>query len=306
MRRKQQVEIEGVRITLTNLDKVLYPAGGLTKAGVIHYYHEIAPYMLPHLEGRPLTMKRFPDGVRSQYFYEKQCPDYHPESLETATIKSEDSGKKVDYCLINSLADLIWVANLASIELHTLLCRAEDTDRPTMMVFDLDPGAPADILDSAQAAFWLQDVLDQLDLRSFIKTSGGKGLHLYVPLNTPVTFDDTKGFARGLARLLEKEHSGEITSHMRKDMRTGKVLVDWSQNDSHKTTVCAYSLRAREQPAVSMPVTWDELKSALKRRDAARLWFEADAAVKRVKTSGDIFEPVLSLKQQLPELAAVA
>jgi len=304
--RKQQVEIDGVELTLTNLDKVLYPAAGFTKAGVIHYYHEIAPAMLPHLKGRPLTMKRFPDGVRSEYFYGKQCPAYRPESLRTATIKNRGEDKQVSYCLIGSPAELVWVANLASLELHTLLCSADDVSRPTMMVFDLDPGAPAGILDAAQAAFWLRDALDQLGLTSFIKTSGVKGLHLYVPLNDSVTFEDTKSFARGLARVVEKEHAGEITSNMRKDMRVGKVFVDWSQNDHHKTTVCVYSLRAQERPTVSMPVTWDELKLALTHKDADGLSFEAEAALARVGKSGDIFEQVLTLKQKLPELAAVA
>jgi bifunctional non-homologous end joining protein LigD len=296
-----EVEVEGKRLKLSNLEKVLYPAVGFTKGEVIDYYTRIAPVLLPHLRGRPLTLKRYPDGVEGQYFYEKQCPSHRPDWVSTAPVKA--NGKTIDFCLANDLPTLVWTSNLADLELHTSLSLAKDTKRPTMMVFDLDPGAPAAILESVQVGLWLREVLDELGLESFPKTSGSKGFQIYVPLNTPrVTYDDTKPFARALAQLLEKQHPELVVSKQKKELRKGKVLVDWSQNNDFKTTICVYSLRARERPTVSTPVEWAEASSALRKKDTERLVFDYEAVLKRVERLGDLFEPVLKLKQRLPKL----
>ncbi len=302
MSKKVQTEVEGHRLQLSNLDKVLYPETGFTKAEVIDYYTRIAPVMLPHIEGRPVTLKRYPDGVDGEFFFEKQCPAYHPDWMDTATVESRNERGEVSYCLVDSVADLVWLANLAALELHTLLARSEDIARPTFIAFDLDPGPPADILDSAWAAMRLGEVLEEAGLESFCKVSGGKGLHVYVPLNVEVGFDATKRFAHAVARLLEKRYPERITSVMRKALRKDKVFIDWSQNDPHKTTVCAYSLRARERPFVSAPVTWDELEDARKGKRAGALKFEAWEALDRARDNGDLFAGVLTLKQELPEL----
>lgn len=300
MKKATTLEVAGIELALSNLDKILYPAVGFTKGEVIDYYLEIGPYILPHLKDRPLTMKRFPNGVKAEYFYEKRCPIFHPEWVPTSHVEGEGHQQVVDYCMINSLPALIWVANLASLELHPLLFKSNNLTRPTLLVFDLDPGEGADIFAAAQAAFWLKAVLAEVSLVSFIKTSGKKGLHLQVPLNTPVTFAETKSFARSVALRLEAEHPQEITSNMRKIIRAGKIFVDWSQNDHHKTTVCVYSLRAEAHPTVSTPISWEELKAAEKSQDPARLTFEAGALKARLKKLGDLFAPLLSLRQSLP------
>jgi len=300
MKKTTRLKVAGMELELSNLDKVLYPAVGFTKGEVIDYYLEVGPYILPHLKDRALTMKRFPNGVKAEYFYEKRCPVYRPEWLPTSHVEGEGHQQIVDYCMINSLPALIWVSNLASLELHTLLFRGKALNRPTMLVFDLDPGEGADIFAAAEAAFWLKAALAEASLTSFIKTSGKKGLHLQVPLNTPVTFEETKNFARGLALRLEQEHPEAITSNMRKITRVGKIFVDWSQNDHHKTTVCVYSLRADEHPTVSTPVTWEELQAAEKKKDLARLTFEAGDIKARLERQGDLFAPLLTLKQRLP------
>jgi bifunctional non-homologous end joining protein LigD len=292
--------IDDRRIKLTNLGKILYPASDFTKADVIDYYARIGPIMLPYLENRPLTLKRYPNGVDEEFFYEKHCPKYHPQWVETARVQGEN--KAINFCMVNDLPSLVWTANLASLELHTSLSLSKEISRPTMMVFDLDPGAPATLLQCVEIALKLRDVLEDLGLKSFPKTSGGKGLHLYVPLNTPVTYDETKSLAHAIARLMEKRHERLVTSNMRKDLRNGKVFVDWSQNDDHKTTVCAYSLRARARPTVSAPLEWKECEKALKSEDASKLVFEAPAMLKRIKRKGDVFEPVAKLKQKLPEI----
>jgi bifunctional non-homologous end joining protein LigD len=297
-----EVEVEGRRLKLSNLDKVLYPAVGFTKGQVIDYYTRIAPAVLPHLRGRPLTLKRYPDGIDGQFFYEKQCPSHRPDWVQTAPIWSEHSRRKIEYCLANDLPTLVWTSNLADLELHTSLSLAEDIMRPTMIAFDLDPGAPAAILECAHVALLLRELLDDLGLKGVPKTSGSKGMQLYVPLNAPVTYAETKPFARALARLLEKHHGKLVTSTQAKAARKGKVLVDWSQNDDAKTTVCVYSLRARERPTVSTPLEWDEVESALRRRDADRLVFDSEAVLKRVERNGDLFAPVLELEQSLPSL----
>jgi bifunctional non-homologous end joining protein LigD len=293
-----EVEVEGKHLKLSNLDKVLYPAVGFTKGQVIDYYRRIAPVLLPHLRGRPLTLKRYPDGVDGPFFYEKQCPSHRPPWVKTAPIRT--NSKKIDFCLANDLPTLVWTANLADLELHTSLSLAKDIKRPTMMVFDLDPGAPAAILECAEVGLWLRELLDRLGLQSFVKTSGSKGLQVYVPLNTKTTYDETKPLAHAAARVLEKREPERVVSSMKKSLRKGKVFVDWSQNDEHKTTVCVYSLRARERPTVSTPVTWEEVESALEKRDADELVFDSDTALERAARNGDLFKPVVELKQSIP------
>jgi len=289
-------------VPVSNLDKVLYPSVGFTKGDVIQYYSEIASVLVPHLKDRPLTLKRYPNGVDAPFFYEKMCPSHRPDWVATARV--ETTSRPVDFCLANDAATLVWVANLASLELHTLLARAKNLDRPTMMVFDHDPGEGADMLDCIRVAMHFREMLEQLGLKSFAKTSGGKGLHLYVPLNSAVTFEETKSFSRAIAQLLEKEDSNRVTTNMRKDLRKGKVFVDWSQNDRHKTTVCVYSLRARTNPTVSTPVQWEELERAAKKNDAVSLAFETSDVLKRIEKHGDLFEPILRMKQKLPTINA--
>ena len=298
---KAELVVKGKKLSVSNLNKVLYPKVGFTKGDVINYYIQIAPVLLPHLRDRPLTMKRYPNGVDKEFFYEKNCPSHRPKWVKTAKVWSEGNNRMMNYCLAQDLPTLVWAANLADIELHTSLARKKDVARPTMMVFDLDPGAPADIVQCSQVGLWLRDLLGKLKLKSFAKTSGSKGLQVYVPLNTPVTFDQTKDLSRALAQLLEGEHVDLVTSNMSKSVRKGKVFVDWSQNDEHKTTICVYSLRAREEPTVSTPVTWDEVANCLKRKKADVLKFRSDKTLARVEKLGDLFEPVEKLKQKLPK-----
>src|SRR5215469_552615 len=300
------VEIEGRNLKLSNLEKVLYPATGFTKKDVIDYYARIAPAILPHLAGRALTRKRYPDGVDGEPFFEKNAPMHKPDWVKVAPIWSGASRRTVNYILANDMATLIWLANLAALELHPSLALAKDIECPTMMVFDLDPGPPANIVQCCQVAMRLREIFEHLGLESFAKTSGSKGMQLYVPLNTPTTYDKTKLFSHALAQLLEQEHPELVVSDMKKNLRTGKVFVDWSQNDEHKTTIAVYSLRAREHPTVSTPVTWDEVERALKKKNAGLLVFEASQAIARFEQKGDLFEPALALKQKLPDVKAAA
>jgi bifunctional non-homologous end joining protein LigD len=295
------VTVEGRELKLSNLDKVLYPKTGFTKRELIEYYAAIAPVMLAHLQGRALTVKRWPDGVEGKSFFQKQTPAHAPEWVQTVTRSHER--KPIDYTLVEDLPTLVWLANLAAIELHTPLARAEAIERPTALVFDLDPGAPASIVECCHVAVSLQGMFENLGLRSFAKTSGVKGLQVYVPLNAPdVTFEQTKPFARSVAELFEQTEPDLVVSRMTKTRRTGKVLIDWSQNDSNKTTVCVYSLRATERPTASAPVDWEEVRAALKEGDPSVLVFEAATVLERVAERGDLFAPVLSLVQQLPAL----
>jgi bifunctional non-homologous end joining protein LigD len=296
------IEIQGKQLKLSNLEKVLYPAAGFTKQQIIDYYVRIAPAMLPHLKDRPLTRKRYPNGVDEEFFYEKNAPQHRPDWVKTVPIWSEGNRRMVHYILANDLPTLVWLANLAAIELHPSLSLAKDIACPTMMVFDLDPGPPATIVQCCQVGMWLREIFDHFNLQSFPKTSGSKGLQLYVPLNTATSYDETKTFSRALAQLLEHDHPDMVVSDMSKKLRTGKVFVDWSQNDEHKTTIAIYSLRARERPTVSTPVTWDEVAHALKKKDPALLVFEAMQTVKRVVKMGDLNAPLLTLKQRLPNL----
>jgi bifunctional non-homologous end joining protein LigD len=296
------VDIEGRQLKLSNLDKVLYPATGFTKGQVIDYYARIGPVLVPHLAGRPLTLKRYPNGVDSQFFFEKNATAHRPEWVKTAPIWSEGNRRNVNYIMADDLSTVVWMANLAAIELHPSLSLAKNTNCPTMMVFDLDPGPPANIVQCAQVGMWLREIFEHFGLQSFPKTSGSKGLQIYVPLNTATTYEETKPFAHALARLLEDQHRELVVSDMKKELRKGKVLVDWSQNDDHKTTIAVYSLRAREHPTVSTPVKWEEVEQLLKKKDASLLVFEAAQVLKRVEKMGDLFEPTLKLKQKLPKL----
>ncbi|MBI5949747.1 MAG: DNA ligase D [Chloroflexi bacterium] len=297
------VEVEGHQLSLSNLDKVLYPAAAFTKAQVIDYYTRIAPVLLPHLQDRPLTLKRYPDGVAAPFFYEKECPSHRPPWVRTTPIWSESNRKTVNYCLANDLATVVWLANLATLELHPLLARKDDVQRPLSVVFDLDPGPPAGIVECARVALLLRELFDAFGLQTFAKTSGSKGMQVYLPLNTPVTYAETKPFAHAVAALLEGRHRDLVVSTMTKSQRAGKVFIDWSQNHDSKTTVSVYSLRAMERPTVSTPVEWAEVEAAASTGDRSLLSFEAAAVLSRVAAKGDLFAPMLTLEQALPSLS---
>ncbi len=302
MAERVRVEVGDRELSVSNLDKILYPAVGFTKAQVIDYYVRIAPHILPHLSGRPLTMIRFPDGVDGNSFFEKRCPEHRPDWLGTVRLGREGKDKVVDHCDVQDVAGLAWVANMASLELHTSLARSPDTGMPTMCVFDLDPGAPADAATCARVAMLLRDVFGQLGLQGFPKTSGSKGLQVYVPVNTPTDYDATRSFALALGQLLERVHPELVLTKMDKAARKAKVFVDWSQNTLTKTTVCAYSLRAKQRPTVSTPLTWDEVSDAADADDADRLVFTSDDVLARVERVGDLFAPTAVLEQELPTL----
>jgi bifunctional non-homologous end joining protein LigD len=304
MAQKAHLNIEGVSVPVSNLQKVFYPKTGFTKGEVIHYYIEISNVLLPHLKDRPITLKRYPDGVEGFFFYEKQCPSSRPQWIKTTRVERSKGGE-INYCVMNSLPALVWAANLADLELHTFLHKAPKLDRPTAVAFDLDPGPPANILDCSFVALQLKKLLEGLGLTSLSKTSGSKGLQIYVPLNTGTTYEATKAFAHAVAESLKRAFPDRVVSKMQKSLRGGKVLVDWSQNDDHKTTVNVYSLRAKERPTVSAPVLWEEIESALKKKKAELLTFEAADVLKRVAANGDLFSSVLSLKQKLPPLASL-
>jgi bifunctional non-homologous end joining protein LigD len=298
---KGSFQIEGHELQLSNLQKIMYPETGFTKGEIIDYYVQIAPVLLPHLKDKPLTLKRYPNGVDGMFFYEKRAPTYRPKWFKTASVTSE--AHQIDYCLVNDLASLVWIANLADIELHPMLGKKQNVDCPTQLLFDLDPGAPANAVDCAQVALWLKEIFDKLKLVSFIKSSGSKGLQLHVPLNTPTSYDVTKPLAKAIAMALTQAHPDRVVYDMKKSLREGKVLIDWSQNDRSKTTVLAYSLRAKPHPFVATPLQWSEVKAALKKGDPASLFFEAGEVLKRVKKWGDLFADVLTLKQKLPKNA---
>ena len=298
-----EVELEGRKLKLTNADKVLYPATGFTKADLVSYYANVAPALLPHLHDRPLTLKRYPNGVDAAYFYEKRAPPHRPEWIQTVQIPSDRGKKEIPYTLCQDLPTLVWLANLADIELHPSLSLADDAGRPTMVAFDLDPGAPAGIVECCEVALELRDLFTHLGLEGCAKTSGSKGLQVYVPLNTPdVSYEQTKPFAHAVAGLLEERHPELVVSRMAKAKRGGKVLIDWSQNDEHKTTVSVYSLRATERPRVSTPVDWSEVAKCAEQRDAELLSFGPDDVLSRIAHAGDLFGKILSVQQTLPQL----
>lgn len=303
MSAQAEVVVGHRQLRLTNLDKVLYPAAGFTKAHVIDYYSRIAPVLLPHLKGRALTLKRYPDGVTDAFFYEKKCPAHRPDWMHTADVWSESKQAHIRFCLVEDLPSLIWTANLACLELHTSLALATDAKCPTVVAFDLDPGPPADVVQCARIGLRIREILAAHGLESCAKTSGSKGLQVYVPLNTTVTYEETKRFARAVAELLVRERPSEVVALMSKLLRVGKVFIDWSQNARSKTTICVYSLRARERPTVSTPVTWSELGEAASTGNASNLVFDSEDVLARVERLGDLFAPVLGLRQRLPRLS---
>jgi len=299
MPKQGQLKIGGTVVNVSNLEKMLYPKAGFTKGQIIDYYIKVSPALLPHLKNRPITLKRYPEGVDGFFFYERRCPAHRPDWIKTAKAPKTEGGD-VDYCVMNNLAALVWAVNLADLELHTFLHLAPKMDAPKAVAFDLDPGAPANIVSCCKVGLELKKLFDEQKLESFPKTSGSKGLQIYVPLNSPTTYEKTKAFSHAVAEELERKLPQLVVSKMQKALRTGKVLVDWSQNDHHKTTVCVYSLRAKDRPTVSTPVTWDEVEKAAKTNSI--LSFETDDVLKRVEKHGDIFAPVLTLKQKLPSL----
>ncbi len=292
------VEIDGRVLRLSNLDKVLYPETGVTKAEVIDYYARIAPVMVPHLEDRGVTLRRFPDGVDGGSFFEKRCPGHRPDWMATVLGPGDRQGG-IDYCCLDSRAALVWAANMAALEVHAPMARGGDIEAPTMCVFDLDPGRPAGLRECSDVALDIRHVLERFDLVAVPKTSGGKGLQVYVPLNTPHTHEDCSAFAHSVAQLLQRARPDAVTSVMRKAERPGKVFVDWSQNSRHKTTVAVYSLRAQPRPTVSTPLSWDEVEAASAGDEA--LVFEASDVLKRVDEHGDLFADALDTEQQLPD-----
>jgi bifunctional non-homologous end joining protein LigD len=302
MAQKQELKVGARTLAVSNLDKVLFPGDGFTKGQVIDYYIRISKYLLPHLRNRPVTMKRYPDGVNGKFFYEKDAPRYTPDWVPRFPVPRREGGPDIQYILINNLPALVWCANLANLELHPFLHRAPHIERPGTVVFDLDPGDGVNILGCVEVAFLLKDLLARLGLESFAKTSGSKGMQVYAPLNMAVDYARTQPFARAVAEYLAREHPKRIVAEMAKSARPGKVFIDWSQNSDFKTTAGVYSLRAkRPYPLVSMPAAWDELARARRAGDAEALEWRPAAALQRVEELGDLFAPVLKLKQKLPK-----
>ena len=293
---KIRTEIAGRTLQVTNLDKVLYPMVGFTKGQVIEYYVKIAPVMLPHIEDRGITFKRWPDGVTTEPFFNKRAPSHRPDWVGTCEGPG-DKGKGIDYPMLSEVAALAWAANLAALEIHAPMARCDDIESPTTLVFDLDPGEPATIIECCQVAMAISDVLDKVGLMSFAKTSGSKGLQLYVPLNTPHTHGHASDFALAVAQLLTKQQPDAVTANMTRSERPGKIFIDWSQNTRHKTTIAPYSLRGKERPTVSTPISWDEVSDGA---DGEWFGFEAAEVLERVDTLGDLWAEVPTLEQVLP------
>ncbi len=301
----RQVEVDGKELRLTNLDKVLYPETGFTKGEMVDYYAKVAPAIVPHLSGRAVTLRRFPEGVDDldAAFFEKRCPKHRPKWVKTAKVQAGPRAGVIEFCVCDSLPTLIWMAQLAALELHPSLSKSRAPKRPTVLAFDLDPGPPADIVDCSRVALRLRNLLAQLDLECFAKTSGSKGMQLYVPLNTKTTYEETRPFAQAIAQIAAKQSPENVLAKMgKKTDRSGKVLIDWYQNNERKTTISVYSLRARERPTCSTPVTWDEVEAAADSGKGDRLVFETVDVLKRLDEHGDLFAPVLELEQELPQL----
>jgi bifunctional non-homologous end joining protein LigD len=301
----RQVEVEGKELRLTNLDKVLYPKAGFTKGEMVDYYARVGPAMIPHLSGRAVTLRRFPEGVEDldAAFFEKRCPKHRPKWVKTTRVQAGPHAGKIDFCVCDGLPTLIWMAQLAAIELHPSLSMGRAPKRPTVAAFDLDPGPPADIVDCSRVALRLREVLAQLDLKCFAKTSGSKGMQIYVPLNTKSSYEQTRPFGQAVAQLIAKQTPDEVLAKMgKKTDRSGKVFIDWYQNNERKTTIAVYSLRARERPTCSTPVSWEEVESAADSGDGGELVFETGDVLRRIEEHGDLFAPVLELEQELPGL----
>jgi bifunctional non-homologous end joining protein LigD len=301
----RQVEVDGKELRLTNLDKVLYPETGFTKGEMVDYYAKVAPAIVPHLSGRAVTLRRFPEGVDDldAAFFEKRCPKHRPKWVKTAKVQAGPRAGTIEFCVCDSLPTLIWMAQLAALELHPSLSRSRAPKRPTVLAFDLDPGPPADVVDCSRVALRLRDLLAQLALESFVKTSGSKGMQLYVPLNTKTSYEETRPFAQAIAQIAAKQNPDDVLAKMgKKTDRSGKVLIDWYQNNERKTTISVYSLRARERPTCSTPVTWEEVEAAANSGDGKPLVFETGDVLRRLDEHGDLFAPVLELEQELPQL----
>lgn len=305
MGKTQQVEVEGKELKLSNLDKVLYPKTGFTKGEMVDYYAKVAPAIVPHLSGRAVTLRRFPEGVEDldSAFFEKRCPKHRPKWVKTAKVQAGPRAGVIEFCVCDSLPTLIWMAQLAALELHPSLSKSRAPKRPTVVAFDLDPGPPADIVDCSRVALRLRELLEQISLRCFAKTSGSKGMQLYVPLNTKTSYEETRPFAQALAQVVANQDPENILAKMgKKTNRSGKVFIDWYQNNERKTTISVYSLRARERPTCSTPVTWEEVEKAAESGKGDHLIFEAKDVLERIEQQGDLFAPVLELEQQLPQL----
>jgi len=299
---KEAVVIGGRKLTLTNLEKDLYPSCGFTKAHVLEYYRRISEALLPHLKDRALTLKRYPEGVETAFFFEKRCPSHRPPWVPTSDVLRDD-GEQMTVCLVNDLSTLMWVGNLASLELHVPLSRTDSPERPDSVVFDLDPGDEADVFDCARVALILRDLLARSRLTCCLKTSGMKGLHVFVPLNRDeTTFEDTKKFSKAVAEVLQRNYPDLVTARMAKGLRKGRVFINWSQNDSSKTMICVYSLRARERPIVSFPLAWEELEDLVRQGDPRRVQVGQAEAVSRIEKEGDLFRVMIEKKQKLPYL----
>jgi bifunctional non-homologous end joining protein LigD len=301
----QVVEVDGRELKLTNLDKVLYPETGFSKGEMVDYYARVAATMVPHLEGRAVTLRRFPEGVEdlNSAFFEKRCPKHRPKWVKTTAVTAGPDAGKIDFCVCDGKPTLIWMAQLAAIELHPSLSKGRAPKRPTVLAFDLDPGAPADVVDCCRVALRLRDLFGHFGVECFPKTSGSKGMQVYVPLNSKkVNYETTKPFAKAIAQLLEKQTPDKVISKMKKVEREGKVFVDWSQNHPSKTTIAVYSLRARPRPTASTPLAWEEVEACAENEDPDSLVFEAGEVLERIEDRGDLFAPVLELEQELPEL----
>lgn len=295
------------KVAFTNLDKIFFPKTGFTKGDMVKYYLDVSRWILPHLKNRPVTLIRFPDGLTGERFYEKNAPKFAPEWIKTHKVARRSQPGAVNYILINDRHTLAWCANIAALELHPFLHRVPNIERPTQLVLDLDPGEGADLLDCIEVAFLIKAILDGLKLRAFPKVSGSKGLQIYLPLNGRATYASTGAFAKAIAELLAQKHSDLVVSDMSKALRRGRVFIDWSQNSRSKTTAGVYSLRGkRDEPYVSMPVTWEELKKAKRTKNIQPLFFSPGAALKRLEKLGDLFAPVLTLKQTLPRAFSAA
>lgn len=304
MPERSTVEVDGRRLSLSNLDKVLYP-DGFTKGEVVDYYAKIAPAIIPHLSGRAVTLRRFPEGVEDldAAFFEKRCPKHRPKWVKTTRVEAGPHAGKIDFCVCDSLPTLIWMAQLAALELHPSLSKSRAPKRPTVVAFDLDPGPPADIVDCSRVALRLRELLEQVDLQCFAKTSGSKGMQLYVPLNTKTSYEQTRPFAQALAQVVANQSPEDTLAKMgKKTDRSGKVFIDWYQNNERKTTISVYSLRARERPTCSTPVTWEEVEKAAGSGNGDHMVFEAKDVLERIEKHGDLFAPVLELEQKLPTL----
>lgn len=299
----QELTIGGKTLKLSNLDKLFFPAASFTKGQLIDYYIRVSKYMLPHLKNRPVTLIRYPDGAGGKFFYEKNAPKYTPEWVKTFPVPRREGGTDIRYILVNDLPTLVWCANIGTIEFHSFLHRVPAIGCPRSIVFDLDPGPGSDILDCIKVSFLLSEVLDRLKMKACPKVSGSKGIQVYVPLNTATTYENTRAFARAMAQTMEQQYPKLIISEMAKSERKNKVFIDWSQNSDFKTTASVYSMRAkREHPFISVPVNWEELEQALDHKDAPSLDFSPAEAIERCERRGDLFEPVLTTKQKLPQL----